>query len=153
MDPIENETTNEPATPASALTTEASSTLIDEASGAPAAADPAAKQYGFRLTLDVDGVYWGAMEIALDDAKEGDVVLDHIPDNPPGKYRWNRDTGALEILPVSLQKETSTAPSLEQAFAALIDHVEKIGSAELHAVVAAWRKWYASTVDSLKKSD
>ena len=96
----------------------------------------------YRLNLDHDRIFWGAHEIAEEDAREGDVLLDHCPDNPPGRYRW--DGAALVALPPSQVKSAPGAPSLEQAFHAIVASLEVAG----HALPPAARAWY----DDFKKT-
>lgn len=107
----------------------------------------------FLLTLDVDGVYWGATQIHPEDAREGDVILDHIPDNAPGKYRWDRAEGRLQPLPRSQQKELPTAPDLERAFDELCQWLSDGGSIALPAAVAQWREGYRKSIDKSKSAD
>lgn len=107
----------------------------------------------FRLTLDADQVYWGATEIHPEDARAGDVVLDHQPDNAPGKYRWDRDSGALHPLPVSQQKDAPGAPDLESTLDALLEWLSDGGEIALPARLAEWRAWYQKTIDRKKSID
>lgn len=95
----------------------------------------------FRLRLDHDDVYFGCDEISQDAVIESDVVLDHAPDNPPGRYRWNREHQRLQVLPTEQQKAAQAAPTLEQAFQDFL-----LNGAE-GARVKAWRKWFETTTD------
>jgi hypothetical protein len=106
----------------------------------------------FRLTLDAAGVYWGATEVHPDDVKDGDAVLDHVPDNRHGAYRWNAAEKRLEPLPKSQQKEAPSAPDLESAFDALCRELFA-GGVVLPAPVVEWREWYAKSVDRRKSID
>jgi hypothetical protein len=107
----------------------------------------------FLLTLDADGVYFGATQIHPEDVKEGDVVLDHLPDNAPGRYRWDRAAAALHPLPVSQHKETAGAPDLERAFDALCGWLSDNDSIPLPPLIAEWRAGYAKSIDQKKTVD
>lgn len=98
----------------------------------------------FRLKLDHDDVYFGCEPIEESVIAVGDVVLDHAPDNPPGRYRWSRDQIQLEPLPESKQKAAPGAPTLEQAFQDFL-----LNGAE-GPRVKAWREWFESTVEGIK---
>lgn len=107
----------------------------------------------FRLNLDADGVYFGATEIHPEDVKEGDVVLDHAPDNAHGKYRWDKESKALHPLPVSQHKESGDAPDLECAFNWLCEWLSDGGQIPLPPHVTEWREWYRKTIDRKKTID
>jgi hypothetical protein len=96
----------------------------------------------YRLNLDHNRIFWGGNEVSEEDAREGDVLLDHCPDNPPGRYRW--DGAALVALPASQVKIAPEAPSLEQAFHAIVASLEAAG----HALPPAARAW----CDDFKKT-
>lgn len=93
----------------------------------------------FRLKLDHDDVYFGCEPIPKTEVAEGDAILDHAPDNPPGRYRWHQNK--LEPLPESKQKAALGAPTLEQAFQDFL--VNGAGGAK----VKAWSKWFETTLD------
>lgn len=116
-----------------------------------AAAAAAAPLY--RANLDADGVFWGVTEIHPEDVIATDVVLDRIPDNPPGKYRWDKTLRAMQPLPPSQQKQANTAPDLERTFDALCEWLSAGGSVALPALVAEWRTWYRKSVDQKKIVD
>lgn len=113
---------------------------------APAAEEPARpSRMLYKLTLDHDDVYFGCEPIAEELAAsltERDVVLDHAPDNPPGRYRWLRPEKRLEPLPKERQKDEPGAPTLEQAFYDLA----KYGAATPR--VAAWCAWFEKTIEA-----
>ena len=109
---------------------------------------PAPPKPLFRLNLDHDGVYWGAIEIHPEDYKDGDITLDHAPDNPLGRYKWNGVLGQMEALPASQIKAAPEAPSLEQAFHHLVRSLEEAGHA-MPPVVAAWRDEFTRTVEQV----
>jgi len=102
----------------------------------------------FRLNLDHDSVYWGAEKIAAANVREGDVVLNHEPDNSPGRYKWNSTANRLDALPSSQVKTAPAAPTLEQAFHSIIESLEAAGHA-LPAAAAAWRDEFKKTIDRL----
>lgn len=102
----------------------------------------------FKLKLDHDGIYWGAEEIAADAVKEGGVVLDHLPDNPPGRYRWDVEMKALIALPSSQVKSAPEAPSMEQAFHSIVESLEAAGH-DLPVVVRTWRDEFKKSIDKL----
>lgn len=97
----------------------------------------------YRARLDHDQVFWGVDEIAQADAKEGDVLFDHVPDNAPGAYRWDAKLARFEPLPASQIKAIPGAPSIEQAFHDFI-HASDI---TLPPRTAAWRDAFKKTVD------
>lgn len=97
----------------------------------------------FRLKLDHDDVYFGCEPIEESAIAEGDVVLDHAPDNAPGRYGWLRDQKKLEPLPESKQKAALGAPTLEQVF-----HDFLLNGAE-GSRVKAWREWFESTLEGI----
>lgn len=107
----------------------------------------------FRLTLDADGIYFGATEVHPDDVRDGDVVLDHAPDNAHGRYRWDRATSAFEPLPVSQRKDTPGTPSFEDALDALCHWLSDGDELPLPAPVAAWRAAYRRSIDRKKSID
>jgi len=98
----------------------------------------------FKLKLDHEDVYFGCEPIEGSDVIESDVVLDHAPDNPHGRYRWLRDHKTLELLPIERQKAELGAPTLEQAF-----HDFLLNGPE-GSRVKAWRKWFESTLEGIK---
>lgn len=102
----------------------------------------------FRINVDADGVYWGATEIHPEDAQPADVVLEAMPDNRQGCYRWNAIDRRFDPLPVSQQKIVQTAPDLERTFDALCEALAK--SMTLPPLVVEWRSWYAKTIDQKK---
>lgn len=106
----------------------------------------------FRLNIDADCVYWGATEIHPDDVQVADVVLDTMPDNKHGAYRWNAAEKRFDPLPVSQQKVAQTAPDLERTFDALCAGLAA-GGIKLPPLVIEWRTWYAKTVDQKKTID
>ena len=99
----------------------------------------------WRLNLDHDSIFWGAVQIDADAFKAGDVLLDHCPDNPPGRYRW--DGTALVALPASQVKSAPEAPSLAQAFHHLVESLVEAGHA-LPPAVHAWAKEFQKTLDA-----
>ena len=101
----------------------------------------------YRLKLDHDGIYWDADEIAEAEVKEGDVVLEHMPDNTPGRYKWNAAEKRLDALPPSQVKTQPGAPSFEQAFDALVQSLEDAGHA-IPGIVTAWREEFKKTLDA-----
>ncbi len=118
-----------------------------------ASAEPAEEKVRprFRLKLDHDDVYFGCELLGKDEpTAETEIVLDHEPDNPPGRYRWSREHNRLEPLPKEKQKDAPEAPTLEQAFYDLVDVL--IGGGALNAPLpprlSAWRKWFEKTFDS-----
>jgi len=99
----------------------------------------------FLLKLDSDDVYFGCAPITEADIPSldpGAVVVDIAPDNPPGCYRWMRDSGYLAPLEKSQQRTEPGVPTIEQAFYDFLT----IGPDA--ARVMAWREWYAKTVDA-----
>ena len=99
----------------------------------------------YRLKLDHDGVYWGAEEIET--AAVGDIVLDHAPDNSPGRYKWNAEQQCFDALPASQIKSAPEAPTLEQAFHHLAQSLKEAGHA-LPAAVCAWCEEFKQSIDS-----
>lgn len=105
----------------------------------------------FRAKLDFDQVYWGVEEVAQ--LAAGDVQVPADCDLRVGAYRWDAKNARFEPLPPSQVKKAEGAPSLEQAFAALVDHVKQIdtaGTVDLPASVQAWREHYNTTLDGAK---
>lgn len=103
----------------------------------------------FRLKLDHDDVYFGCEPIPETEAMDGDAILDHAPDNAPGKYRWSREFQRLEPLIPDKQKTEPGAPTLEQAFCDLIESLPVM--IDLPKSVFAWRAWFRTTVDGRNK--
>jgi len=104
------------------------------------------------LKLDADGVYWGATEISPADVNADDVVLDHMPDNRPGIYKWNAIEARLDPLPKAQQKDVQVAPDLERAFDELCTALAK-QNVGLSPLVVEWQAWYRRTVDNKKTID
>lgn len=102
----------------------------------------------FKLKLDHDGVYWGAEAIAETDVKEGDVILDHEPDNAPGRYKWNAEQKRLDALPPTQIKTAPGAPTLDQAFHHLVESLKEAGHA-LPPTVHAWCEEFKKTIDEV----
>lgn len=103
----------------------------------------------FRLKLDHNNVYWAAEPVDVSDVCEGDVVLDHEPDNTPGRYRWDAEAKALVALPPSQVKLQPGVPSFEEAFADVLDVLEAAGQ-KLPARAKAWRDGFKRTIDEVK---
>jgi len=101
----------------------------------------------FRLNIDHDGVYWGATEINADDYKDGDVTLDHAPDNPPGRYKWNGVLGQMEALPASQIKSGDDGVDYERALYELTKTLHQENSSQVSAITIRWCKQYEQTID------
>lgn len=116
--------------------------------------------------LDADGVFWGVEERSAAEVKPGDVVflegalaqgvsietatyIDGLPDNPPGRFRWDPATGSFVPLPKHQIKDAPEAPSFERAFYELVKHVEGTGVA-LPVATAEWAQWFKRTMDSTR---
>ena len=111
-----------------------------EESAAPA--EEAARSM-FRLKLDHDDVFFGSEPVAIGDTIGArDVILDHQPDNIPGRYRWSREHHRLEPLAKEKQKAELGAPTMEQAFHALIQ------SGPDNPVTKAWCDWFVKSLDA-----
>ena len=110
----------------------------------PADETPAPAPRRFRLELDHDGIYFGAQELAGEQQALGadDVILDHMPDNAPGMYRWSREHRRLEPLPKAQQKKEPGAPTLEQAFYGFLANGPE------DPRTRAWRDWFEKTLDA-----
>jgi hypothetical protein len=101
----------------------------------------------FRLKLDHEDVYFGS-EPFEGIAGACDVVLDHAPDNVPGRYHWSREHSRLEPLPKEKQKEELGGPTLEQAFYDLTKMVmDPEGLMTPTRRLAAWCAWFEKTID------
>ena len=101
----------------------------------------------YRANLDADQVFWGVTEIHADDVHEGDLILDHVPDNRPGVYRWDaahQPSPAFVPLPLSQQKEEQTVPSLDRM---LYDFFNSYPE-PLPKSVHEWLEYQKTTVDS-----
>lgn len=101
----------------------------------------------FRAKIDPEGIYWGPEEV---DA----LVADDIPapDDAirPGAYRWcppDADNGVWHWAPLGSGEVRSApgTPSIEQAFAALVDVIGV--DRDLPPAVVAWRAEFAKSVD------
>lgn len=99
----------------------------------------------YRLKLDCDGVFWGAEELTSAIAEE-DVVLDHVPDNAPGRYRWDRERNRLDPLEPQQIKELP-GPNFERALYSLALQVHQARPELVPADTIAWCAAYEKTID------
>jgi len=93
----------------------------------------------FRARLDHAGVFWGVEQVPA--LAPGDVPVPVDCDLRPGAYRWDAGTRRFEPLPRQRQCAAPAAPTLEEAFAALLEHGPG------HPTVLAWRGWFDNSVD------
>lgn len=121
---------------------------VNQDAAAPAPAAPPRPL--FKLKLHHDGVYWGVEEILAGDIYEGDVVLDHVPDNAPGRFKWNAAEKRFDALAPSQIKTAPEAPSLEQALHDVIASLEAAGHA-IPPAAAAWRAAFKNTLEGYLK--
>jgi|SRR5690348_375890 hypothetical protein len=119
--------------------------MAKEKSAAPA--EEAARPM-FRLKLDHDDVFFGSEPFAPGDTVGArDVILDHQPDNLPGRYRWSREHDRFEPLQKEKQKAEQGAPTLEQAFYELARAVHLPDDKGLPRL-QAWCEWFEKTVEA-----
>lgn len=110
--------------------------------------------------LDADFVYWGPEDRAASLVKKGDLVflegpleedpvdgvvyLDGVPDNKPGRYRWEPRAQTFVPLMRHEIKAGPEAPTLEKVFFEFLT----TGPEAPHVV--AWREWYRRSMDERK---
>lgn len=100
-----------------------------------------------RLKLDHDNVYWGAERLA-DGAVPGetDIVLDHAPDNAPGRYRYDREKAVFVALAPGQVKAQPTSVTSERALYEVCRTLA-IGGTVLSDATLSWAAAYEDTVD------
>jgi hypothetical protein len=98
------------------------------------------------LLLDADMVYRGARLLTEGETEDGKVVLDHKPDNAPGRYKWSAAENRLEPLPVQKDGQQSTPPLQLNAIALGFMAIAATGIS-LPEGTKEWLRWYAQSVD------
>lgn len=113
---------------------------------APDAAVAAGKPI-YRLKLDHDSVYWGAELFDPSWAvADGDVILDHAPDNPPGRYKWSVERQRLEALEPKLVRQAEGEITSDRAFYETLRTLHECGITP-SPVALKWAGEYEKTVD------
>jgi len=112
----------------------------EDTAAAPAAGEAlsAPKPVFYRLRLDHDQVYWGAEPVEDAEAHGNAVILDHAPDNPPGRYRWSWQEKRLEPLPPAAVKLAEEAPTYERALYELLKQTHQINAPAVPSISIDW---------------
>jgi hypothetical protein len=106
------------------------------------------------LVLDAEGVYVDKVELASS-AELGPQHVDLRPyggdcDRAVGRYRWDAEKKTLLPLAKSQQRGAGgSGPSLEGAFASLLEELERQGF-KLNDRLMVWRAGYRNSLDAAK---
>jgi hypothetical protein len=98
------------------------------------------------LLLDESMVYRGARLLTEGECEDGKVVLDHEPDNTPGRYKWNAAETRLEPLPVQKDGRGEMQPVERNAIALGFMSIAATGI-RLPERTQEWLRWYVRSVD------
>jgi hypothetical protein len=132
---------------ASSLESEPVQAEATESETVEAAATPeASARKVFVLLLDADDVYKGVRECLADEVTDGEIALDHAPDNTPDAYKWHRADRALMPLESFPPASTPFPASSLNAQAWIVWSLYTAGI-KLERPVIDWFNQYAASVD------